>query len=53
MDKLDVTTRFTLSPGDTARVTSQFIIDEGTGISFAQIPNLPDPAALGQRSIGR
>ena len=39
---LDVFTRFTLSPGDTVRIGSQFVIDEGTGIPFAEIKPLPD-----------
>ena len=43
-DILSILTRFTLSPGDNARLTSRFIIDEGTGIPFAEIPELPDPA---------
>lgn len=43
-DMLTLNTAFTLSPGDTARITSQFIIDEGTGVPFVDIPELPDPA---------
>lgn len=39
---LDVFTRFTLSPGDTVRIGSQFILDEGTGIPPAEVPPLPD-----------
>jgi probable HAF family extracellular repeat protein len=41
---LQLATRFILSPGDTVRLRSRFIIDEGTGIPFAEIPSLPDPA---------
>jgi hypothetical protein len=37
-------TSFSLSPGDTAHIISRFIIDEHTGIPFAEIPDLPDPA---------
>lgn len=43
-DTLSLSTVFTLSPGDTARIKGRFIIDEGTGIPFAEIPELPDPA---------
>jgi hypothetical protein len=43
-DELVLTTNFILSPGDTAHIKSQFIIDEGTGVPFAEIPELPDPA---------
>ena len=43
-DMLGLSTRLTLSPGDAVRITSRFIIDEGTGIPFAEIPELPDPA---------
>jgi hypothetical protein len=43
-DMLGQTIRFTLSPGDAARLTSRFIIDEATGIPFAEIPELPNPA---------
>jgi hypothetical protein len=36
-------TNISLSPGDTALITSRFIIDENSGIPFAEIPSLPDP----------
>lgn len=42
-DQIVVSTSFLLSPGDTVRLRSQFVIDEGTGIPVAEIPPLPNP----------
>jgi hypothetical protein len=44
VDTFNLSAFFTLSPGDTAHLTGRFIIDEGTGIPFAEIPPLPDLA---------
>ena len=44
MDQIVVSTRFSLSPGDTVRLWGQYVIDEGTGIPIAQVPELPNPA---------
>jgi hypothetical protein len=41
---LSLSTNFLLSAGDTAHITSRFIIDETTGIPFAEIPDLPNAA---------
>lgn len=43
-EDLVLTLDFILSPGDTVHITSQFIIDEGTGLPFVEIPDFPNPA---------
>lgn len=44
-NQLDLATRFILSPGDTVYLSSRFVIDEGTGIPLAEVPDFPDPSS--------